>query len=446
MCKGKNRQLKLSMVYDKQNIIAADKEARRGKSKYYGVRKFDQHHDKNMNSICQRIRDGTYHTGAVTLERRFCDKKWRVLCKAHYYDHVAHHALMRIIMPVLERSYHPNSAASIHGRGIHYQLRQIRNLLSRNKKRELWTAEIDFTKCYHHIRRQQMYDKLCRAFHDPGIRRMLHDVIYALGSHNGLEESDGEEGVGIGLYPTQPLVNFYFNDLDRIGNSVRGVVMYRYCDNLYFIGFNLQKLHDALRIVQDYIAEEIKQPIHDNIAVQKIDGVHFVNAVGYKIYKTHVLLRNDTKFRFKRRIKRGNPNTLSSYKGWLQYCNGLHLWKTATGMNKFSDLNFKPQCYKDNNGRRILEGDSISLHTIDGKEVNVIDYEDDCISKYTNKDGSPRYCAWVQIEFGGEIRKFSTSSSEIIEALQHAREKNFFPFMTTIASQRQGRNIVYRFT
>lgn len=80
------------MVYDINNIIDADTEARKGKSKYYGVRKFDKRHDENIRDIQQRIRDGTYHTGPVTLERRFCDKKWRILCKVHYYDHVAHHA------------------------------------------------------------------------------------------------------------------------------------------------------------------------------------------------------------------------------------------------------------------------------------------------------------------------------------------------------------------
>ena len=46
--KGKNRHLTLEMVYNMDNLRAADKEARKGKICKYGVRKFDKNREENL--------------------------------------------------------------------------------------------------------------------------------------------------------------------------------------------------------------------------------------------------------------------------------------------------------------------------------------------------------------------------------------------------------------
>ena len=343
--KGKNRNIKISQVYDINNIIAADLEARKGKQFNYGVLRFDKRREYYIQKIHKSIKDGTYHTGKVTFERRFCDKKFRILSKVHYYDHVAHHALMRVIMPVIHKSYYNESAASIKGRGIHYLLKHMKKFVQTNKDKDMWFSQIDFVKCYHHVNRQRLYDRLCKTFADEGIRNMLHDVIWALGDHNGLHESDGTEGVGIGLYPIQPLVNYYMNDMDREICKVKGIKMYRYLDNIYLIGFSTKAIKEAISVAKNFISLNLDQPIHENIGIQKIDNVHFVDAIGYKIYKDHVLVRSQTKYRFKRKCKKQKGKKrlqmLASYKGWLQYCNGLHLWQKTTNISSYRELDSK---------------------------------------------------------------------------------------------------------
>lgn len=54
---GKHRNVKLSQVWDMENLIAAEKEARRGKAGKYGVRKFDRNPVGNLLDIQRMLKE-----------------------------------------------------------------------------------------------------------------------------------------------------------------------------------------------------------------------------------------------------------------------------------------------------------------------------------------------------------------------------------------------------
>lgn len=302
--RGKNRHITLEQVYDMDNLRLADKEARKGKSSKYGPAKFDKHHEENLIALRDSLINRTYKTMAPEFEVRHCDTKTRVLSKVHYKYHVAHHALMQVILPTLEKSYYYESAASIRNRGIHYAKKHIEKYIRVVKKgKKLYQVQLDFVKFYHHIDRERIYNYLCKYFTNEGIRWLLHDIIYAMGDHNGLEESDGTEGMGIGLYPVQPLINFYLNPLDRKLAAVKGLKPYRYCDNILLIGESLEAIEKGIKIILEYAEVDLNQEVHTDYGIQTIDERHPVNFVGYKIYPTHTFIRDATKYKFKRKVK-----------------------------------------------------------------------------------------------------------------------------------------------
>lgn len=65
---GKHRNVKLEQVYDIQNLILAEKEARKGKGNKYGVRKFDKHREENFIALQKMIRERTYHTSPAKID------------------------------------------------------------------------------------------------------------------------------------------------------------------------------------------------------------------------------------------------------------------------------------------------------------------------------------------------------------------------------------------
>ena len=449
--KGKNRHITLEMVYDMENLKLADKIARRGKTNNYGVRKFDKDREKNLLKLQEEIKNGTFETPKPKIELQRCDNnKVRSLSKVHYYYHVAHHALMNVIMPIINRSYYYESSASIENRGIHYSVKHIRKYLDLNKNKDLWWTQIDFIKFYHNIKRDRIFSDLCKTFTNPGIRWMLRDIIWSLRDENGLGKSDGNTGMGIGLYPVQPLVNFYLNKLDRRISAIPGIKMYRYCDNILLIGTSPEVVWQAINLILDFAKNELDQPVHTNIGVQKLDDVHPIDFIGYKFYKTYTWIRDSIKYKFKQKMKvlKNDPEklerVLAAYKGWLMHCSGLSLWKHVTGMNKFSELGLgQNKVTLDKNGKRIFDARYVPMYSLVGRELEILDFEEGC----TTANGNRTFIKARDVKDNEQI-KFCTANDKMVSILKEAKEKLLLPFSTKIEQLRRNNSpkIEYYFT
>lgn len=110
--RGKNRKLRISMVYDPLNLRQADIEARRGKDAHKGVRLFDKDPQGNLSLLHDWLKTETYHTSPGHECVRHCPcGKDRVLHKLPYFpDHIENHALMQVIMPTMMRAYYYDSS------------------------------------------------------------------------------------------------------------------------------------------------------------------------------------------------------------------------------------------------------------------------------------------------------------------------------------------------
>ena len=349
--KGKNRHIKLEQVYNMDNIRLADKNARKGKARKYGPRKFDKKKEENLQLLRKSIISREYKTMSPIFEERFCDTKVRVLSKVYYPYHVAHHAFMQVVGPVMHRSYYYESAASINGRGIHYAKKHLEKYLRKHPNWKIYYTQVDFKKFYHNVNRQKLYNKFCQTFTDEGLRWLAKDIIWSLGKHNGLGESDGTIGIGIGMYPVQPLINFYLNDFDRDVSGIKKIKMLRYCDNILLLSTDKKQLEKAIKTIFKWAYEIFCQPIHTNIGIQLLCENHPISFVGYKFYQNKTFVRNNIRKRFFRKFKQAKKDKLRqvliSYKGWYECCNALGLWRQVTHMHSYKGFNTKPkQKYK----------------------------------------------------------------------------------------------------
>jgi len=432
--RGKNRKIKLEQVYNRKNVELAAINSQKNKKGNYGVNKFNKNFDENIDKICKELKNRTYKTSKPKFEKRFCVNKWRVLAKVMYYDNVVEHALMQVINPILLTSYYYESAASIKGRGVKYMVEHVNKYISLNIDKKIYAAEGDFVKCYHHVVREKLYKKVCKEFNDDGIRWLLHDIIYALGNHNGLCKSDGKTGVGLGLYPITGLVNFYFNDLDRFLESIPGIKVFRYLDNILMIAFSPEDLQRGIEALENYAKNVLEQPVHTNIGIQEITETHGILYIGRRFFKGFVEISNETKYRIKRKDKKYKDNkeqwrkVMASYKGVLQHINGLNLWRKITGMNKFSDFNIKrPEGKTRNiNGKRFFDVTFVSCEALTDKSIVIEDFEENC----ETKNGSGR--TFVLVNDNGKSCKFCTNSPDLKSCLKEIKEKNGLPFETTI--------------
>lgn len=444
--RGKHRNIKLEQVYDMANLIAAEKEARKGKTYKYGVRKFDKNPHENLLQIQRMLMERSYTTSEVKEDEQYCPcGKVRRLAKLPYYpDHIIHHALMRVIGPAMTKSYYFDSAASINGRGTEFARRRVRRFIDLHKDQDIVFAKTDFTKFYQNIDHEIVFAELCKMFHNDGIRWLLREVVTAV-----------DAGLGIGLFPIQPIANFYLNSLDRMlgaGNGGR-IHLFRYCDDMLIMGFNTKDVWAAVNKVRCYANDVIKQPLHTNINVEHVTNTVGIDFVGYVFYKDYTLLRKRIKMRFRRKAERyarqiaeGNPDakerqrmTLSSYKGWLMHCDGRHLWKKITGMKNFSELNIKRETVTKD-GQVFFDVPIVSCGFLVGRQIVVKDFQEGV----RTKNGDGRFV--VLIEEGDHECKFLTNNPRLKDVLRQCREQDVFPFRATLKSRSlNGNKIDYYF-
>ena len=135
----------------------------------------------------------------------------------------------------------------------------------------------------------ELYDDFLRFY------RLLCKVIDS--------SPEGATGIPLGNVSSQDLANIYLNELDQFCVRYLGAKLYtRYMDDIVIIAPNKETAREWLAKIKAFLGERLHL---DTNRKTKIFYVRQgVNAYGFKIKTTHLLLRTESKQREKRRIKR----------------------------------------------------------------------------------------------------------------------------------------------
>ena len=433
--RGKNRKVRYEQVFDPENIRAGEKEARKGKCSprnyHKGVRIFDSRPEEFIEEISLSLKNKDYHTSEPTVCDQLCPcGKVRRLTKLPYKpDHIVHHALMRVAYPEMKRFYYYDSYASIKGKGMHFAAKRVRRYIDEHKKAgRLFWIKRDFVKFYHNIHQQKAYDCVCRLFGDSGIRYLFHEAITVC-----------DQGLGIGLFPIQPIANLYTCGMCREVMRECDVRIFVYCDDILVIGEDKKEVWKASNIIERYANEVMEQPLHEEVGMQIIDNEHFCDFVGYRFYLNRTHLRKRMKGIFMRRMHNiKDPLTryqvATSYKGWLMYCDGFRFWCRVMKMKSFKELMVPKFEDVDSEGKRMLKGTRVSASIFVGRQIIFRDAEIGVRSKFA-KNGKEKKSTLIQVEEHGQLFKFFTDNQKLIKTMEFVKEQNGFPFTGTLVNK-----------
>lgn len=426
--RGKHCNVKLQNVASMANLEQAVHEARRGKNRNKGVLIYDRTPQENLARLQHDIMNMAYHTseGHDCWRRCPCGKTRKLHKLPFYPDHIAHHALMQVLMPHLIKALYQESGASVKGRGIHFTAKRTARWIDEHKGAgRIYYCKMDFVKFYETVDQQRIYDALCRMFHDEGIRYLLREVVTAC-----------DKGLGIGLYPIQTLTNFYMSRLCREVCGAHKVKVEIYCDDVVILGIDKKEVWAAVNHVRTYAGRIMNQAVHTGYSVQIIDERHALDFVGYQFFFGHTLLRKRNKVKFRRKMRKlvsplKRYQVATSYKGWLMHCNGFNLWRKVMQMRSFKDLRVPVSEKVDADGKRMLEGTRVRMSQIAGRDIIFQDAEFDVRSKVSNSCNA----TVVQIEDNGIKYKFFTNNTQLAETLRYCKDNGLFPFRGTLVSK-----------
>jgi RNA-directed DNA polymerase len=111
-------------IIDFANLVQAAKQAQRSKRFRPNVLAFNYNLESELLTLQTELTQQTYCPGkyhSFTIR----DPKSRLISAAPYRDRVVHHALCNVIVPLLERSFIPDSYANRVGYGSHRALKRF---------------------------------------------------------------------------------------------------------------------------------------------------------------------------------------------------------------------------------------------------------------------------------------------------------------------------------
>ncbi len=312
-----------------ENLSLAHTSARKGKLNYGEVRFVDKHLLKCLSNIQA---DLVNHTFKSSYYRNFYisdrGKKRQVSVLRYYPDRIVHWALMLVVEPILINNFIDTTYAAIPKRGTHAALSKLHKYM-KDKKGTTYCLKLDVKKFFQNINKEILKELFRRKIKCKSTLWLLDEIIDSF-------DTESKIGIPIGNYTSQYFGNFYLSYFDHWLKNEKHVKYYlRYMDDMIIFSESKEHLHSLFLEIQQYLHEKLKLKIKENwqIFPTAIRGVDFV---GYRTFYDFTLLRQRTKRRLKKRIKRmlevktlseNDLCVLASYNGILSHCDSYRLRK-----------------------------------------------------------------------------------------------------------------------
>jgi hypothetical protein len=294
---GKKFRNLYEQIYDWDNLLAAYKEARRGKTYSSSYLRFKEYAYANLRNLQLRIIEGGWRPDPQ-LEFEISDPKKRTIACQSFRDRVLHHALIQVVGPILDAAMMPQVFACRVRLGTHRCVTRMQQLMRQNP--DAWVLHVDFSKFFPTIPQDLLLPHLGKKL---SCRRTLLLIEQVLSVQSA--------GVPIGALTSQTFANYWGGKLDRF-IAQQGIGSFvRYMDDAAIIvpskAANLA-LKDRICA---FVAEEMSQRIGKWNLGPVERGITFC---GFRIRRKFKLVKRQSMIRQRRRLKLALAH--DDHEGW----------------------------------------------------------------------------------------------------------------------------------
>jgi len=287
-------------IVDQKNMEKAYKQSQRGPGKYkLEAIEFAKDQTYNLAKLKQSLVDETYSFGKYTRFIIYEPKK-RIIYAPTYKDKIVQLSVNNILKEVYYPCFINDSFACIDNKGTHKCVDRISYFMRKaawDFGDDAYIIKVDIKKFFYTIDREILKSIFPKKIKCKKTLRLLYRIIDSANKIDPL-------GIPLGNTLSQIGANIYMNKLDQFCKRHLGLKYYvRYADDVVAIVKNSEEAKRILGLMTSFLKEELHLDI--NLYKTKIFPIsQGVNTVGFKIYKTHRLLRNESKKRIKRKVKK----------------------------------------------------------------------------------------------------------------------------------------------
>ncbi|EAZ90090.1 reverse transcriptase/maturase family protein [Crocosphaera chwakensis] len=294
-------------IVEFENLLKAAKKAQLGKRFRDSVLEFNDNLEGNLLKLQKELKSHTYQPGEYSTFRIY-DPKPRLISAAPYRDRVVHHALCNVIVPLIEKSFIPDSYANREGYGSHRALKRFIGF-DRSSK---YILQCDIKKYFpsidHEILKQQIrhYLKCSKTLwlidiiiDNSNEQEPVNDVFPG---DDLLTLTERRKGLAIGNLTSQFFCNLYLNKFDHfVKEELKAKKYVRYVDDFALFSDNQDFLITSKQLIEDYLTT-LRLKLHP-VKTQLFETKYGANFLGFRVLPHQVRVRNDNLRRSRKRLR-----------------------------------------------------------------------------------------------------------------------------------------------
>lgn len=216
------------------------------------VEDFDEHQREELRQLHHQLRDDDYRPAPV--RRAWIPKpgstEKRPLGIPTVRDRVVQTALVHVIEPILDATFHERSFGFRHGRGCHDALRCVEELLEAGY---VYVVDADLLGYFDSIPKDRLLEIVQQKISDRRVLGLIQKFLDQ-GIMEELRTWTPETGVPQGAVLSPVLSNAYLNPLDH-HMAEQGFQMVRYADDFIILCRTPEQAAAALAEVQQWVEE-----------------------------------------------------------------------------------------------------------------------------------------------------------------------------------------------
>jgi retron-type reverse transcriptase len=290
------------------NLFQAALKARRGKRYRPSVLAFHDNLERELLRLQEELAAKTYRPGPYRAFHIY-EKKKRLISAAPYQDRVVHHALTRVLEPVFERSFIPDTYACRKGKGTSAAVDRCQQLARRFD----YVLKADVQKFFPSMDHAVLKGLVARRVKDPDVLWLVEQII----DHSNPQEevqhwfagddlfapAERRRGLPLGNQTSQFLANVSLDPLDHFVRDALGAGAYlRYVDDFLVFGHDKRRLAEVRERLTAFLAG-LRLRLHPS--KQAVFPVRFgIRFLGFRVFRRHRLLVPENVWRFRRRLRR----------------------------------------------------------------------------------------------------------------------------------------------
>lgn len=326
--------LLFNQIFSLENMEKAYKQSLKAEGKYkHEALIFQRNETINLERLRNSLFDRSYQFSGYNTFKVY-EPKERVINAPHYKDKIVQLAMNNVLKDIFIPTFISDSYACMDKRGTHKAVEKVQKHIRKSYweyGKAAYISKVDVSKFFYSIDRDILKKLYRKKIKEADVLWIMDTIV----DSGGLVS---DVGLPLGNTMSQLCANIYLDTLDQYCKRYLGYKYYvRYADDIIIILSNKREAKRATELCKSFLTARLNLVANPK-KTQIFPINQGVNAYGFKIYRSHRLLRDDSKKKLKRKIKK-MPGLIAQNKMTVDKANQmLGSW---SGHAKYADsLNF----------------------------------------------------------------------------------------------------------